>query len=181
MPCHGGDAKCPWPDLPWQASGGKTIGICDDSMLRQCDVAWPSDTVDLSIATPQAPMTWTVTNVGFTELQPIGLKFTVVPEDGLDREEFDRVVGFSALNYENTNFVPQNTTGTITQPLALFGPYCNRALRITELGRIQAGANAPVATVDLISTAFAGTARVIGTIFGRSIRGGMRDGYSSTP
>ena len=179
MPCHDPDAKCPWPDLPWESAGGKTIGICDDSMLRQCDVAWPSETVDLDAATPQIVMPWTVVNVGFTQLQPIGLKFTVTPEDGTDRFEFDRLVGFSAFDYENTNYVPQNTTvGLIIQPIALFGPYCNRALRITEIGMIQAGANAPVATVDLISVTFAGTARVTGTIFGRSIRGGMH-GYRS--
>lgn len=179
--CGGHDAKCPWPDLPWKSSGGKTLGVCDDSMLRQCDVAWPSTTVSLAAGAPQVNMNWVVDDVGFTELQPVALKFSTVPEDGLDREEFDRLVGMSALRYTNTNFLPQTETTLVIQPISHFGPYCTKALRITELGMIKAGANAPVAVMDLIATGFAGTALTTGTLFGRSIRGSMGGDYRPEP
>lgn len=180
MACNG-DPKCPWPDLPWEASNGKTLGVCDDSMLRQCDVAWPSSTVSLTAGAPAVAMPWVVTNVGFTEIQPIALKWSNVPEDGLDRQEFDRLVGMSAFRYANTNYVPQSETVAIIQPVSHFGPYCAKSLRITEIGRIIAGSNAPVATMNLIATGFAGTVLSTGTIFARSIRGAMGGDYRPTP
>lgn len=168
------DADCPFPPVPWEKSGTGLLGLCTESMLQQCDVIWPSDVGALTSGAPTDTLNWTVTDVGFSELQPIGLKISVVADDGADSNEIDRLAGFSSIDFQNNNFVPQK--GTVT-PFSMIAPYCNRALRITELGIIKAGANPVAMDINLLALAYAGTLRVVGTIYARSIRGGNATGY----
>lgn len=170
------DHDCPLPKVPWLAEGTKLVGPCDDSMLRQCDVAWPSNTGVLTAAAPAAVLTWAITPVGFTRLYPVAMKLSVTSDNGATPMELDRLWGFSGVNYVQTNYV---AAAGVVVPASIFGPYCARSLRLTELGEIVAGANPVTLNANLLAATFAGQLNITGIIFGRSIRGGMR--FSPTP
>lgn len=166
--CHTcAQCKIPPPDWLGPVGNGTVLGVCGVDALKQCNGIFSSNTVDLLIAGPTGTLTFDVSASNFSIFRPRGLRFHVVDILGVNNDEIDRAVAFTALDYQGTNY---KLDGNLT-PLSSFSLWADHALSIVELGDLVPGGQDVTVDVSLYSATFVGTLRVMALMYGWARRG----------
>ena len=180
MGCNGNGGCEITPPAWYNARGGNgnTLGCVGVGALSQCNGIWTSDTAVISAAAPLGTLTFDTNTAFFTKYMPVGLRFSVVDDAGLNvAQGIDRVVGFAAIDYSGTTYKLDGNPTTC----AAFSLYGEHALSLIELGEITSGG--PNVTVDLslLALTTADTFNVQAFMYGWSKRGGGYGGSSVQP